>query len=229
MAVLDRLMAASRISCPACNSDALQPLYADSQARVNLCGTSTLMCVAYVDAPPAPERVFTREHFQRNYLGTRETQAIPLWNEILDALERIVPARGNLVDVGCGVGTFLLQARRRGWDGRGVDISPDAVALACDRGLPVETGRLAELAWPAGGTGVLTFFESLAYERDLYGTLETALRLPSAVGVLAVKAHWLTPRSVRLLHLVSRALGRRPPGPPTMPPPPVRGARPVRS
>src|SRR3972149_8100012 len=138
MAVLDRvvegLRAPSPISAPAGNSDALQPLYADSQARVNLCGTCTLMSVAYVDGPPAPERVFTREHFQRNYLGTRETQAIPLWNEILDALERIVPARGNLVDVGCGGGAFLLPARRRGRGGGGGGSPPHAAARGCGRG-----------------------------------------------------------------------------------------------
>jgi len=196
--------------CPACASDALRTLYWDPEVRVHVCRTCQLMSVAYVHGPPDPQGVFTREYFQRNYLGSRETLAVPLWNEILDALEEMVPTKGRLVDVGCGVGTFLLQARRRGWDTWGVDISADAVALARGRGLAVEAGRLPQLDWSAGSVDVLTFFESLVYEADLGGTLQAGQALLRNGGVLVVKANWLTPRSVRLLHLLSGALARRP-------------------
>jgi len=47
-------------------------------------------------------------------------------------------AGARLLDVGCGRGEFLEAAREGGFDARGIDLDPDAVAAAEADGLPAE-------------------------------------------------------------------------------------------
>jgi SAM-dependent methyltransferase len=49
-----------------------------------------------------------------------------------EALRRL-PNRGSLIDVGCGTGVFVAEARRRGYDAVGVDFSEQAIAAGKQR------------------------------------------------------------------------------------------------
>ena len=44
---------------------------------------------------------------------------------------------GRLLEVGCSFGAFLLAARARGWEVRGVDLSPFAAKACEEAGLDV--------------------------------------------------------------------------------------------
>jgi 2-polyprenyl-3-methyl-5-hydroxy-6-metoxy-1,4-benzoquinol methylase len=48
----------------------------------------------------------------------------------MDRIETHHPERGVLVEVGCGIGTQLAVARRRGWDVWGYDINQDCPPIA---------------------------------------------------------------------------------------------------
>ena len=61
------------------------------------------------------------------------------------AIERRYGRRGRLLDVGCALGDFLLEAKASGWDVEGVEISSFAAQRARERGLRVTAGRLEEL------------------------------------------------------------------------------------
>ncbi len=75
--------------------------------------------------------------------------------KILDALERIVPGRGALFDVGAATGILLDLARSRGWQPDGSEPSSWAVKIAAEKyGLalrqgPFEAARLKENAYAA--------------------------------------------------------------------------------
>ena len=62
----------------------------------------------------------------------------------LARMESIVKP-GRLLEIGCSFGTFLDEARRRGWEPRGVDLSEYAVK-SCreERGLEVHLGSFEE-------------------------------------------------------------------------------------
>src|SRR5262245_16313740 len=73
----------------------------------------------------------------------------------LARVERMLAARGvgsrRLVELGCAYGTFLDEARLRGWTVTGCDVSHDASAWAREqRGLDVRTCDIAD-AGVAGG------------------------------------------------------------------------------
>lgn len=48
----------------------------------------------------------------------------------LDFVERYLPDRGQLFEIGCGTGTFLNQARERGWQVKGLDVVEKAIKIA---------------------------------------------------------------------------------------------------
>ncbi|MFI7439289.1 class I SAM-dependent methyltransferase [Nonomuraea indica] len=72
----------------------------------------------------------------------------------------------RLLDFGCGVGLFLELAEQRGFDGYGVDLSPDSVTQANARlkrarayfGAPQDVPQIA-----AGGFDVITLWSVLAH------------------------------------------------------------------
>lgn len=69
---------------------------------------------------------------------------------------------GKLLDVGCGAGTFLLQAKARGWQVVGTDLSTDALKLCHKRGLKVIKGTLEELPKNAR-FDVITCFQTIEH------------------------------------------------------------------
>jgi SAM-dependent methyltransferase len=56
--------------------------------------------------------------------------------------------KGTLLDVGCGVGDFLVLARAEGWHCTGIEISPEAAAVARARGFDVIVGDATEVPLP---------------------------------------------------------------------------------
>lgn len=59
-----------------------------------------------------------------------------------------VREKGTLLDVGCGVGDFLVIARAEGWRCTGVEISPEAAAVARARGFEVIVGDATAVPLP---------------------------------------------------------------------------------
>lgn len=73
------------------------------------------------------------------YSGTdREIESSRLRYErvsrfLTEQIGRLKPAKGKLLDVGCGYGFFLLQAQKVGWQVYGTELSEIAVRYARDR------------------------------------------------------------------------------------------------
>lgn len=72
----------------------------------------------------------------------------------------------RLLDVGCGAGTFLAQAREAGWEGFGVDFDPVAVEAARALGLDVVLGGLDAVASRTGFFDAVTMSHVLEHVYD---------------------------------------------------------------
>lgn len=128
----------------------------------------------------------------------------------LRRLERLRPGRGRLLDVGCGIGAFVGLARARGWDARGVDISPFAVRWARDRlGDVVDEGTLESVGYPAESFDVVTLWDSIEHVADPLALLREVQRILAPGGSLLLN----TPNEAGLLRLIAlicyRATGGR--------------------
>ncbi|MBN1610324.1 MAG: class I SAM-dependent methyltransferase [Polyangiaceae bacterium] len=106
----------------------------------------------YADSMDKPASLLFRELNRRRY------------RELLDVFgTKLASARRRLLDVGCGYGAFVAEARGRGWDATGIDLSEAAVALAERHGVPVTKTDFFKLDCLPGSLDIITMFELLEH------------------------------------------------------------------
>src|SRR5439155_6595773 len=123
------------------------------------------------------------------------------FHDRIHAFERRYGRKGRLLDVGCALGDFLMEAKDAGWDVEGVEISHYAAQRARARGLRVTAGRLEELDLPAASFDVITLYDAIEHLTDPVATLAAVHRLLVPGGLL----HLVTPYVGRVQ---ARLLGR---------------------
>jgi SAM-dependent methyltransferase len=103
----------------------------------------------------------------------------------LSALQSATP--GTLLDVGCGRGDLAASWVARGWRALGVEPSPDAAAIAKQRGVETLVGTLDTVALPLESADAAVFRHSLEHVPDPRADLEkvhAALRPGGRVAVI---------------------------------------------
>ena len=104
----------------------------------------------------------------------------------LDAIERHKP-RGKLLDVGCAAGFLLDEARRRGWEPQGVEISRFASEYARRKlELEVFTGSLEAAKFPDAEFDVVVLYFVLEHLRNPLALLQEISRILKPGGLLSV-------------------------------------------
>jgi 2-polyprenyl-3-methyl-5-hydroxy-6-metoxy-1,4-benzoquinol methylase len=112
------------------------------------CGTVEQPSLPHGDALLELYRRMRDEHYLDEERGRRATA-----RRLLDAIGRHAPS-GRLLDVGCGHGLLLDEARARGYEVEGLEPSEHARAHAREAlGLTVHPLTLAQLAARGGGPG----------------------------------------------------------------------------
>ena len=128
----------------------------------------------------------------------------------LKTLERYVPTRGRLLDVGCGVGHFLYVARKRGWLVDGLDISPQASRAAKDAyGLGVSVGTLDESPFARSTFNAITLWDVIEHIRRPVENVKAMNRLLRMGGVVVMKTPNESGLFKQLALFLYRCFGRR--------------------
>jgi SAM-dependent methyltransferase len=151
----------------------------------------------FADAFPGPEQL---EQHYGGYPRLPVTSKITFgrYEELLDGFE---PERqlGRLLDVGCGVGDFLLRAKSRGWKVDGVELEARARAICAERGLDVQPAPLAPEQYEPGSFDVVTALEVLEHMVNPRRELELIAGLLRPGGVLYVTTPNFSSLTRRLL------------------------------
>ncbi len=105
----------------------------------------------------------------------------------------LAPGGGRLLDVGCGVGDFLVTIRRLfpAWHVSGVEPIHEAAAHARQRGLPVVTGTLDDVPDTGAPLSVITLWNVLEHLADPLAFLHAVKQrlAPDGILCLAVPVH----------------------------------------
>jgi 2-polyprenyl-3-methyl-5-hydroxy-6-metoxy-1,4-benzoquinol methylase len=107
------------------------------------------------------------------------------YEELLDAFEPY-RQRNRLLDVGCGVGDFLVAARARGWEVQGVELEQRARAICADRGLTVIEAPLDPARFPSAGFDVVSALEVLEHMIDPRAEMHSVASVLRPGGLLYV-------------------------------------------
>lgn len=106
--------------------------------------------------------------------------------KVLERIERHKRS-GRLLDIGCATGFFLDEARRRGWEAHGVELSKWAVEYAKDRlNLDVTRGTVEETAFPDESFDVIVMLDVLEHLVDPKYTLLEIRRILKKDGILYI-------------------------------------------
>jgi 2-polyprenyl-3-methyl-5-hydroxy-6-metoxy-1,4-benzoquinol methylase len=109
-------------------------------------------------------------------------------------------ARGRLLDVGCAAGFLLEEARRQGWEVRGVELSRDLGEYArAHFGLDVFVGELTEAGLRPASFDVVTVIGTIEHVLDPRGLLRECCRVLVPGGLLVVLTENLENAIVRYL------------------------------
>ncbi|NNC95598.1 MAG: class I SAM-dependent methyltransferase [Chitinophagales bacterium] len=87
---------------------------------------------------------------------------IKRYHEILDGFEKY-RKNNRLLDVGCGIGYFLKEAQKRGWEVYGTEFTDEAIELCESKGIKMKKGMLDKSMFPENYFDVVTYFEVIEH------------------------------------------------------------------
>ncbi|HXG12785.1 MAG TPA: class I SAM-dependent methyltransferase [Gemmataceae bacterium] len=146
---------------------------------------------------PRPSAASIGQFYPAGYRPYRaRRRRVSLWRRLMAGPGRWVPrklrtvagpARGRLLDFGCGRGAFLEDMHRRGWQVTGIDASAVAVEyIRGELGLPALVGTLPHPELQAARFDVITMWHSLEHVHAPLEVLREAYRLLVPGGRLVV-------------------------------------------
>lgn len=156
---------------------------------------------------PQPPRVALEAAYDLAYYHPWEGQARlrdKIWRERLRAVAALSPPPGRLLDVGCGEGSFLREAKKAGWNVSGTEFSPAGAGMARMSGVTVFTGELWEARFPSGGFDVATCWHVIEHVADPHRLLLEMQRILAPGGLLVLATPNLHDRLFRLAYLLAR-------------------------
>jgi GT2 family glycosyltransferase/ADP-heptose:LPS heptosyltransferase/tetratricopeptide (TPR) repeat protein len=151
-----------------------------------------------------------------------ELRSTPLRRKyFLDEILQYTKPEGILLDIGCGWGAFLLEARDRGFEPRGIEITRKAAEYARDAlQLPVNTSQFLETPFQPDSLSVVTMLhvlEHLPQTREAVERVFTILKpgglfcgiVPNIASLCSLKQgdgwKWLDP-NYHYVHFSPRTL-----------------------
>ena len=163
----------------------------DEELRFEKDGCRIVRCrkcgLVYVNPRPADDELrllYTEDHPCYN---RRPEDAVRRCRNYVRRIERLAPP-GDLLDVGCGSGEFLLAAKERRWRGTGLDVSEYATRYAREHyGLSVRTGHVCDLDLAPESFDVITLWATIEHLQDPMGDLRLLATLLRPRGLIAVE------------------------------------------
>lgn len=145
-------------ACLICNNSSLKDLPDYKFAFLTKC--SSCKFVFSKQIPSQQELINHYNGYSRSdYLSPI---TIKRYNELLDNFEKFKKT-GKILDVGCGIGYFLDEAKKRGWEVYGTEFTDEAVSICSNKGIKVSQGKLERNNYSAGMFDVITSFEVLEH------------------------------------------------------------------
>ena len=107
-------------------------------------------------------------------------------NSYLDKIEKVLPQKGNLLDIGAATGFFIEMAEKRGWKTQGVEFSEYAAQKARDKKLNVKTGTFESSGLKENSFNLVTLWDVVEHLSNPKETLFSVYNILDKGGVIAI-------------------------------------------
>ncbi len=152
--------------CPLCDCAEAHLVRRESDGTLVQCNDCAFL---YVSARPTDDDLtllYDDEYFASEDLSTCLEFRRPVFRQCLTVLDELCADRGRLLDIGCGTGEFLEDARKCGWQAEGLESSRSAAEYARDKkNLPVHHATLQTAPFPLQSFDIVTLLDVLEHLR----------------------------------------------------------------
>ena len=173
------------IDCPICERDETELLFNKDSLSVVACKRCRLRYVNPRVDRQTLEVGYTETYYPPDKVERIRTDSME-WlqmSERLTELEKQHQGKGRLLDVGCGIGTFLHLAHERGWESHGVDPSKSGSDFAQEvHKLDVQCGDLFDADFPSAHFDAITLYHVLEHISELNPFLSELRRILKPAG-----------------------------------------------
>jgi hypothetical protein len=157
--------------------------------RCRACGDLFLYSIGSNESAYCNRNYFLADYksqYGKTYIEDRDNIRV-LGMKRITFIERLKKKKGLLLDVGCALGFFLEVAHRRGWDVRGIEISPFASEWGrTNLSLDIVTGSFLEVDIQPSSCDVVTLFYVVEHFKHVEKVIEKVHGILKDGGVLAV-------------------------------------------
>ncbi len=159
----------SLVKCQSCGLIQVYPIPAEETRRqIN---TSIYSVEEY------KKRCFKDERFFRRWSKDK-----------LGIIEKLMPAKGKMLDIGCSYGFFLDEASKQGWDTYGIEINTVTGSYARDKfGKKVFVGSLEESLFELSSFDVITLWDVIEHTPEPVNFLKLLKKYLKPQGIICVQ------------------------------------------
>lgn len=145
-------------NCILCQSGNLKGL--ETYKKAFLCQCQSCQFVFSQQIPSNDEL----DNYYRNYGLNQYLSPLTIkrYNELLDQFESFRKTN-KILDVGCGLGYFLEEAKKRGWEVYGTELSDKATEVCVKKGINIIKGALNLSDFEPNMFDVITSFEVIEH------------------------------------------------------------------
>lgn len=182
------------LNCPLCETEAPHFFYHENGFKYFQCNCCELLFLW-----PVPQAPYLHDHYQE-YLSV-DAEEVVAWGKEMEqvikdtaeSIEKLFPAQGDILDIGCGYGFFLEEMKNRGWHVEGVELSKPAAEIARQKtGSAVHSCGVEEMQ-VSKKYDVITMFYVIEHVADPLSILQTVRKLLKPGGVLVLRYPNTTP------------------------------------
>lgn len=194
------------LSCPVCLAPSCRILFVSNGYELRGCGRCGLRFLSPQPDDEALREIYGSDYFLGPQTADSEARVVQMKRataaSYLDILSQLCgPSVGNLLEIGCGRGEYLLEAQSRGFKVTGLEFST-AAARAANQLLGSErvlSGTLEAACFRDLSFDVVALIDAIEHVRDPRDFLGRIRRLLKPGGMLFIVTPSLDSLSARLM------------------------------
>jgi len=146
--------------CPVCENKSLSYLKGYQKLHLLKCKNCNFIFDERVPSSDELNDYYSQSKYSD--LNHLSLQTLNSFNNLLDFFEQYKES-GNILDLGCGQGDFLVEAKKRNWNVYGTEYSTSATGLCEKRGIKMFQGDLTKDIFDDIRFDVITSFEVIEH------------------------------------------------------------------
>lgn len=189
--------------CRCCDGRDFKTLYKSSNESVKKCLNCGVIFTEIMGEKPSFKDFYDQDYYEK--WSKESFQRKKMWQGRFRQLQKRCH-NGALLDIGCGLGDFIIIAKQKGWDVQGVELSSYAAKYVTNKEkIKVLCGEIQPGSFAAGAFDVVTMWHALEHVDSPGEILRTIKPILKKDGMLVIEV----PNAYYLVQLIKNYLNSR--------------------